>query len=427
MDQIGHRISQPCSEQQSGPSTPSQNPPSSPHPSTPPPSANSESPLIWKHTAPPSPAQSSIPSNNPPAAKVNRGEFPHSPTWPPSPAPKSSTREVPTSNTWPPSNGLSRDCYEPQSSFNDDPENDRRNNPSTAPWKFTGYRIFSRWMATDNAFLILRRFGNLNARIALSMQDDIVQLEEKLDAIEKILCSKDQDWRLNNGSFREDPISARRELIKKELPQKLAEYSQFHSLTANVMHMLTLADAFINGYSQLLSRPEIHQEDLASVRGWLKSNQDAIDKRERRFVEYEEDLIGIRPKSRSCFRKVLEYSFLLRMPGLRRFPKRTPREYDLIKENSEDKYNYTTWQDDRKVEGCSSTLVAVIGLGMLVGPLWILAEVSNPMHRLGIITGFIALFFVLVKVATRARIFDALAAAAAYSAVLMVFLQAIAI
>jgi preprotein translocase subunit SecD len=62
-----------------------------------------------------------------------------------------------------------------------------------------------------------------------------------------------------------------------------------------------------------------------------------------------------------------------------------------------------------------------------VGPLWILAEVSNPMHRLGIITGFIALFFVLVKVATRARIFDALAAAAAYSAVLMVFLQAIAI
>jgi hypothetical protein len=82
-------------------------------------------------------------------------------------------------------------------------------------------------MATDNAFLIVRRFGNLNARIALSMQDDIVQLEEKLDAIEKILCSKDQDWRLNNGSFREDPISARRDLIKDELPRKLAEYSEF--------------------------------------------------------------------------------------------------------------------------------------------------------------------------------------------------------
>jgi hypothetical protein len=386
--------------------------------------------LIWKQTTPPSPAQSSIPSNTPPAAKVNRGEFPHSPTWPPSSsAPKSNTRYIPNSNTWPPSssNGSSLDCYEPPSSFNEDPENDVRNNPGKAPWKFAGYRIFSRWMATDNAFLIVRRFGNLNARIALSMQDDIVQLEEKLDAIERILSAKNQDWRMNNGSFREDPWDERRYLIKNELPKKLAEYSESRYSTTNTTHMLTLSDAFINGYSQLLSRPEIHKEDLASVRDWLKSNQDAIDKRERRFIEYEEDLIGIRPKSRSCFRKVLEYSFLLRMPGLRRFFKRTPREYNLIKENSEDKYNYTTWQDDRKVEGCSSTLVAVIGLGMLVGPLWILAEVSNPMHRLGIITGFIALFFVLVKVATRARIFDALAAAAAYSAVLMVFLQAIAI
>jgi preprotein translocase subunit SecD len=47
---------------------------------------------------------------------------------------------------------------------------------------------------------------------------------------------------------------------------------------------------------------------------------------------------------------------------------------------------------------------------------------SSPKVKLGIITGFIALFFVLVAVATTARLFDALAAAAAYSAVLMVFL-----
>jgi hypothetical protein len=190
----------------------------------------------------------------------------------------------------------------------------------------------------------------------------------------------------------------------------------------NNMQVLTLADSFINSYSQLLARPESHK-DLTSVQNWLKFNKDAIYEPEREFMEYE-DLIGIHPKSRSCFRKVLEYSFLLRMQGLRRFFKRTPREYDLIKDNSG---AYTTWQYDRKVEGCSSTLVAVIGLRMLVGPLWILAKASNPMHRLGIITGFIALFFVLVKVATRARIFDALAAASAYSAVLMVFLQAIAI
>jgi hypothetical protein len=60
---------------------------------------------------------------------------------------------------------------------------------------------------------------------------------------------------------------------------------------------------------------------------------------------------------------------------------------------------------------------------MLIGPLWILDEVQEPERQLGVITGFIALFFVLVAVATNAKIFESLAAAAAYSAVLMVFLQ----
>lgn len=64
---------------------------------------------------------------------------------------------------------------------------------------------------------------------------------------------------------------------------------------------------------------------------------------------------------------------------------------------------------------------------MLVGPLWILSSVSGIPHRLAIITSFIGTFFLLVKIATRARILDALGAAAAYSAVLMVFLQAVGV
>ena len=150
-----------------------------------------------------------------------------------------------------------------------------------------------------------------------------------------------------------------------------------------------------------------------------------IDLEEAAFVD-EDDLIGIKPKTCSCFRRVLEYSFLLRAPWLKKYFKREPRESKLIKENIWVQ-NDTTWQTDKKVEGCSSVLVALIGFGMLVGPLWILASSGTVVNRLGVITSFIALFFVLVKVATRAKIFDSLAAAAAYSAVLVVFLQAVAI
>jgi len=43
-------------------------------------------------------------------------------------------------------------------------------------------------MASDSAFMVVRRFGALNTRIALSLQDEIVQLEQELDDIDKALC-----------------------------------------------------------------------------------------------------------------------------------------------------------------------------------------------------------------------------------------------
>jgi hypothetical protein len=145
-----------------------------------------------------------------------------------------------------------------------------------------------------------------------------------------------------------------------------------------------------------------------------------IDDLESAFIDHHDDLISVQPKTRSWFRNVLERTLILRTPFIRTYFEREPEEYEAINTNTR-----TIWQNDGRIEGLSSGMIALVGLGMLVGPLWVL-EVFNwadSKVRLGIITGFIGLFFVLVAVATTARVFDALAAAAAYSAVLMVFLQ----
>jgi hypothetical protein len=81
-----------------------------------------------------------------------------------------------------------------------------------------------------------------------------------------------------------------------------------------------------------------------------------------------------------------------------------------------------TWPNDKRVEKLSSGFISLAGLAMLIGPLWILAYVHHTAIRLGVISGFIVVF-VAVAVATTARVFETLAAAAAYSAVLMMFLQ----
>ena len=68
-----------------------------------------------------------------------------------------------------------------------------------------------------------------------------------------------------------------------------------------------------------------------------------------------------------------------------------------------------------------------MGLELLIGPLWWLALVGGMLQRLEIITGFIAVFFFLLVATFNAGVFNALAAVAAYSAVLMVFLQVVPI
>jgi di/tricarboxylate transporter len=143
----------------------------------------------------------------------------------------------------------------------------------------------------------------------------------------------------------------------------------------------------------------------------------AIDSAEADFIWKKDDLIPVSPKDRSWFRSVLEKSALLRTAWFGRFLQREPQDIETIGDGQ------TIWHNEKRVERFSSAVIAIVGLVMLIGPLWILEHLVDLPKKLGVITGFIVLFFVLVGVATAAKVFEALAAAAAYSAVLMVFLQ----
>lgn len=96
---------------------------------------------------------------------------------------------------------------------------------ASAPWKYAGYRVFSKWVASEQAFFIVRRFGALNTRVILALQDEIVQLEQTLNALDESFSRKEKDTSTNNGSFRYDPSVQRRELVQEILPGKLLRYS----------------------------------------------------------------------------------------------------------------------------------------------------------------------------------------------------------
>src|SRR5438552_14157337 len=69
------------------------------------------------------------------------------------------------------------------------------------PWKYYGYRTFSQWTTSDNDLFVIRRFGSLNARVTLLLQDELSVLEERLDHLDS-LHSRPDAGDIDNGTFR---------------------------------------------------------------------------------------------------------------------------------------------------------------------------------------------------------------------------------
>ena len=87
--------------------------------------------------------------------------------------------------------------------------------------------MFSRWVASDQAFFVVRRFGALNTRVLLALQDEITEMDQHLNAWDKMYSRKAKPEDTNNGSFRFDPCPERRKLVLEILPEKLSRYSTY--------------------------------------------------------------------------------------------------------------------------------------------------------------------------------------------------------
>ena len=100
--------------------------------------------------------------------------------------------------------------------------------PDRLPCKYVGYRVFSKWVASDRSFFIVRRFGALNARVILDLQDELVRLDQELTALDEAWSRRaTKNDSTNNGSFRFDPSDKRTRLVHEVLPGKLLKYSAY--------------------------------------------------------------------------------------------------------------------------------------------------------------------------------------------------------
>ncbi|PVH88906.1 hypothetical protein DL98DRAFT_622567 [Cadophora sp. DSE1049] len=278
----------------------------------------------------------------------------------------------------------------------------------TKPWKYIGYRGYVDFIASENDFYIMRRFAALNTRAALALQDEVVVLEERLERLDRRHCRRvpEND---HNGSFREDR-EERRELLGK------------------IVDALTKYNAFMLQQSELKKFPQAARQDLQSVRNWhfnhggkdLENGEVdltccAISPEEQEYLDRPQDLFSVVPREKAPLRRLLDRSRKFRIASFWR-----SNEAPSLPIYDQDVITYTS---DKRIDRFVAVLIVWIGTVMLLVPMWILQALDKSNHKLGVITAFVVVFLGLVSYATVAKPFETLAATAAYSAVLMVFLQ----
>jgi L-asparagine transporter-like permease len=144
---------------------------------------------------------------------------------------------------------------------------------------------------------------------------------------------------------------------------------------------------------------------MTSIANWHHNHQNVIRQAESDYITHTPAFFSLVPKSKSPLRRLCERSTHFRIFRYWRVTKTDLETHDQKNEF------YTSGQS---IDTCVSVVVTLVGLAMLIAPLWILNFTDDAVRSLAIITTFVVLFLVLVSYVTVARAFEALGATAAY-------------
>ncbi|KAJ3539276.1 hypothetical protein NM208_g5556 [Fusarium decemcellulare] len=234
---------------------------------------------------------------------------------------------------------------------------------------------------------MFRTFSRLHARVLLHKQDELAQLEQRLDRLDQADFQFDAYRLVTN---RHGSGDQERRMLLKEIEVKLNEYTH-------------------------LERPDPEESQIKSVRSWMKGNKPVVPP-EATFLNDWSDLKRAR---HSMERSGLE-SFIARAltyPGLRRIYEFCSLLDPSLKSGDPQVKLVKT----SRLVAVSRTLTTILAIATLVVPIGVLYCVEPIPERLGIIAGFTIIFSSALCWLTSSRNYEIFSATAAYCAVMVVF------
>ena len=158
------------------------------------------------------------------------------------------------------------------------------------------------------------------------------------------------------------------------------------------------------------AKPNVLPRQIANLKHWHANNNNAILEDEQAYIQQDEDLTTIIPIAKTPLRRYMEKMEWFRTSRLfrRRPPKTLLGSHIPVEEEKTVFYH-----EDAQIKALDNLLVMLMGLSMLVTPLWILYAVNTTKDRLAVITVFISAFLALLQVVTVASPAEILAGTAA--------------
>ena len=183
------------------------------------------------------------------------------------------------------------------------------------------------------------------------------------------------------------------------------------------------AEQFVHVHGALRAQPRPDTHSVQSIENWLWNRPGAIDERETDFLIHREDLMGFGIQSkpplwRGCYRVLKCWYELQIFPvswGLKSIHTTVAKMIDKSKHSPAPDLPYPDvhqWNDAR-IDRFICGLLHVLGFAMLIAPLWVLSRTQDTQQKLGVISGFLFLFVLLVLILTVSKPLELLAATAA--------------
>jgi len=284
-----------------------------------------------------------------------------------------------------------------------------------------GYARLAAYNASEQNFMLYRGFSNVHARLLLNLQACIQKLETELDNIDRFHDTLPEDSKKRLRSWDLDVAACRQEKKEAKEDGDEDEARTREDILEELRIKVNQYDELLIKARELVSFQRPTERDYRSVRNWFHNIAPLVDE-EQDYILWKEDIVTLRHgREWAGFDGMVE-AMLHKMDGpLVQWLFRTEDQ----RRKSTDERNY--YFAPSRVSTLVNLFITIALFLLLVAPVLAMYRLSTikttecVFAAIGILMVFTLLFAAAMSLLTKAKRHELFAAAAAYCAVLVVF------